>query len=199
MIFSLATKASTKTVPFDRSIVLDNTAQIITGTNFEDVALQDEVTLEVSVWDLSQVASVGFLIRCAQGDIIASMSATLFPDGKWKADFNTAQHSDGFYFAETTLEDILGNVRTTTVPFSVQNWACIELLPASLSNKAGRTMPVKFSIRVKTSVDPAQPFIRNQELTPRSTEKAIPERFFKHRHTGPHQQITGSIQLPKNT
>lgn len=38
-------------------------------------------------------------------------------------------------------------------------------LPASESNKAGRTMPVKFSLRVVAAVDQDQPFVRNEELT----------------------------------
>ena len=38
------------------------------------------------------------------------------------------------------------------------------MLPASERNKAGRTMPVKFSLRIADSVDPAQPFVYNEEL-----------------------------------
>jgi hypothetical protein len=70
--------------------------------------------------------------------------------------------------------DVLGNWGITTVQFSIRNWAAIELLPASENNKAGRTMPVKFSIRVKASVDPARPFIYNEELTIKIYKKASP-------------------------
>lgn len=146
-------------------VILDNTPPVVTETNYEGLALQDEVTLEISAWDLSEVSSVTLSIRCVQGDIVSSMSATLSPDGKWEADFDTTLHHDGFYFAEVTLTDVLGNTGATILPFSIRNWACIELLPASESNKAGRTMPVKFSLRVKETVDPAQPFVYNEDLT----------------------------------
>jgi len=66
-----------------------------------------------------------------------------------------------------------------TVDFSIRNWACVELLPASESNKAGRTMPVKFSLRVVEDVDPAQPFVRNEELTIRIYEHNHPERILQ--------------------
>jgi len=56
------------------------------------------------------------------------------------------------------------NKASTTVPYSIRNWAVIELLPASEDNKAGRTMPIKFALRVVPEVDPAQPFVYNEEL-----------------------------------
>jgi len=93
------------------------------------------------------------------------MPATLGTDSKWHLYFDTRQLPDGFYLFVANGTDVLGNWGTTTVPFSIRNWAVIELLPASATNKAGRTIPVKFSIRVKASIDPAQPFIYNEELT----------------------------------
>ena len=149
----------------NQTVFLDNTAPTITDTNFEDVALQDGVTLGVSAWDLSEVASVSFSIKCAQGDIVASGSASLSPDGKWEWYFDTIVCPDGYYSAIITTTDVLGNTGDTPIQFSIRNWACIELLPACESNKAGRTMPVKFSLRIEESVDPAQPFVRNEELT----------------------------------
>ena len=147
------------------AVTVDNTAPVITETNFEGLALQDGVTLEVSAWDLSEVASVTFSIQCAQGDIIASGSATPTPAEEWEWDFDTILHPDGYYSAIITTTDVLGNMGDTPIQFSIRNWACLELLPASESNKAGRTMPVKFSLRVVASVDPAQPFVYNEELT----------------------------------
>jgi len=147
-----------------QQIILDNTPPVVTGTNFEGLALQDGVTLQVSAWDLSEVASITLSIQCIQGDTVSSMSATLFPDGKWKADFDTTLHPDGFYFAIINGTDVLGNTGNTTIPFSIRNWAVVELLPASTSNKGGRTMPIKFSLRVAAAVDPAQPFVYNEEL-----------------------------------
>jgi len=147
-----------------QAIILDNTPPVITETNFEGLALQDGVTLEITAWDLSSVDLVTFSIQCAQGDIISSMPATPFPNEKWKVDFDTTLHPDGFYFAVVTGTDVLGNTGDTTIPFSIRNWAVLELLPACESNKGGRTMPVKFSLRVVASVDPDQPFVWNEEL-----------------------------------
>ncbi|MCK4819147.1 hypothetical protein KA005_25470, partial [bacterium] len=48
--------------------------------------------------------------------------------------------------------------------FSIRNWAIVELLPASERNRAGRTMPVKFSLRIAESVDSTQPFVYNEGL-----------------------------------
>jgi len=159
--------------------ILDNTAPLLTvETPAESDALQDGVTFKLSAWDLSAVASVTFSIQCPQGNVISpefqSMPATLGADGKWSLYFDTRQLPDGFYLFVANGTDVLGNWGVTTVPFSIRNWAAIELLPASETNKAGRTMPVKFSIRVKASVDPAQPFIYNEELTIKIYKKASP-------------------------
>ena len=64
-----------------------------------------------------------------------------------------------------TGKDIAGNEKTETIPFSVRNWGVLELLPSTENNKTGRTMPVKFSLRVVQEVDPAQPFVYSEELT----------------------------------
>ncbi len=61
------------------------------------------------------------------------------------------------------------------VPFSIRNWAVIELLPASENNKAGRTMPVKFSLRIAVEVDPAQPFVYNEGLEIRIYDESDPD------------------------
>jgi hypothetical protein len=147
-------------------------------TPSENDALQDGVTFKTSAWDESGVASVAFSIQCPQGNVISpdfqSMPATLGADGKWSLYFDTRKLPDGFYMFVANGTDVLGNWGTTTVQFSIRNWAAIELLPASESNKAGRTMPVKFSIRVKASVDPARPFIYNEELTIKIYKKASP-------------------------
>ena len=84
---------------------------------------------------------------------------------QWECSFNTAELPDGFYFALAKAVDNSGNEGwSEIVLFSIRNWAVVELLPASESNKAGRTMPVKFSLRIIESVDPAMPFVYNEEL-----------------------------------
>ena len=61
-------------------------------------------------------------------------------------------------------EDNLGNMKSTMVSYSIRNWAVLELLPSSQNYRAGRTMPIKFSLRVCEAVDPSQPFVYNEEL-----------------------------------
>jgi hypothetical protein len=153
-----------------QKVILDNTAPSLTiETPMQCAAVQDGVDFTISATDLSAVASVMVSIRSAQGNILSSqfelMPATLKQDGKWHLYFDTRQLPDGFYSFIANGTDVLGNWRTKTVKFSIRNWAAIQLLPSTPSNKAGRTMPIKFSIRVKASVDPAQPFIYNEELT----------------------------------
>ena len=46
----------------------------------------------------------------------------------------------------------------------VPTWEVSELLPSSENNKAGRIMPVKFSLTVAESTDPEQPFVYNEDL-----------------------------------
>jgi len=160
-------------------VILDNTPPSLTiETPSEGDALQYGVTFKVSAWDLSAVASVTFSIQCPQGNVVSpefqSMPATLSPDGKWQLHFDTTKLPDGFYLFVANGTDVLGNWGTKTVQFSIRNWAALELLPASESNKAGRTMPIKFSLRVKATVDPARPFIWNEELTIKIYAKGSP-------------------------
>jgi hypothetical protein len=48
---------------------------------------------------------------------------------------------------------------------SIRNWAAMTMLPSSASYKAGRTMPIKFSLYVVEAADPEMPFVYNEELT----------------------------------
>lgn len=134
-------------------------------------ALQDGVTLTATVTDQSGVSWVTFSIRETDGITIdpsfESMSATHITGDTWQLSFNTyvPELPDGYYLLIVDASDTLGNQGSKTVVFSIRNWACVELLPASKSNKAGRTMPVKFSLRIFESVDPTKPFVWNEELT----------------------------------
>lgn len=55
-------------------------------------------------------------------------------------------------------------MRSEIVPFSIRNWTVLELLPASRHYRAGRTVPVKFALRIDQAVDPDIPFVYNEEL-----------------------------------
>jgi hypothetical protein len=138
------------------------------------LAVQDGIVLKANASDLSGVDAVYLYIRepdGPQGQIIGSgfedMAATFNSStGKWEYAFDTLSLPDGNYIALAKGVDTYANEGwSNCVPFSIRNWAVIELLPASQNNKAGRTMPVKFALRVSALVDPEQPFVWNDELT----------------------------------
>jgi hypothetical protein len=162
-----------------QDVILDNTAPSLTvETPLQCAAVQDGADFTISAMDQSAVASVMVSIRSAQGNILSSqfelMPATLKQDGKWHLYFDTRQLPDGFYSFIANGTDVLGNWGTKTVKFSIRNWATIQMLPSTPNSKAGRTMPIKFSIRVRASVDPAQPFVYNEELTIKIYKKTSP-------------------------
>jgi len=154
------------------SITLDNSGPLIAIENPPaGWALQDGVTFIASASDSSGTHGLNFSIREANGDqgipvgfedIPATYDA---PTGRWSWYFNTLQLPDGHYIVLVNAEDNLGHTASTTVPYSIRNWAVLECLPSTPNSKAGRTMPVKFALRVAASVDPAQPFVYNEELT----------------------------------
>ena len=154
------------------TIILDSTAPSITVLNPPvGWALQDGVTFLGSIVDLgSGVLSMSFSIREADdGDGIPigfeNLPVSYDPStGAWSFSFDTLLIPDGYYVLCVEAEDNLGNSASTTGPYSIRNWAVIELLPSSEDNKAGRTMPVKFALRVAAEVDPDQPFVYNEEL-----------------------------------
>ena len=146
-------------------------------------AVQDGITLEAIVSDPSGVDWVTFSIREPDGTMIdpmfESMQATHIGDDTWTLSFDTTQRPDGYYLFMVNASDMLGNEGYKTADFSIRNWACLELLPASESNKAKRTMPVKFSLRVVEAVDPTQPFVYNEELTIVIYEEGDPDEILQ--------------------
>ena len=134
-------------------------------------ALQDGITLMAEATDACEVDEVYFCIREpgeANGIPIGyeDLATTLNEStGTWEYDFDTTQLLDGYYVIIAKAIDANGNEGwSTPVPVSIRNWAVIELLPNTANNKAGRTMPVKFALRIDAAVDPAQPFVYNEEL-----------------------------------
>lgn len=159
---------STNTTP----VILDNTSpSIIVSNPPAGRALQDGVTFLGSIIDSgSGVFSMSFSIREANDgdgipigleDLLVSYDPST---GECSFSFDTLLVPDGYYILHIEAEDNLGNEASKTVPYSIRNWAVIELLPSSENNKAGRTMPVKFALRVAAEVDPNQPFVYNEEL-----------------------------------
>ena len=134
-------------------------------------ALQDGVTFEAEASDDSGVAEVYFYLREENGangipigyeDLPGSFNDIT---GEWEYGFDTTQVPDGYYVLLAKAADIYGNEGwSDVVCFSIRNWAVIELLPATENNNAGRTMPVKFALRIAQEVDPTMPFVYNEEL-----------------------------------
>jgi len=153
-------------------VTLDNIGPEIAVSNPPaDWALQDGVTFLGSITDAgSGVSSMSFSIREQDGGTGTPIGYEDLPvsydpaTGQWSFSFDTLVVPDGYYVLYIEAEDNLGNEASTTVPYSIRNWAVIELLPSSEDNKAGRTMPVKFALRVAAEVDPNQPFVYNEEL-----------------------------------
>jgi photosystem II stability/assembly factor-like uncharacterized protein len=151
-----------------------------------DEALQDGVTLTAEVEDESEITEAHFYIREPGGNDgipigYENLSATLDTStDEWKYDFDTTQLQDGYYVILAKAIDDFGNEGwSEVIPFSIRNWAVLELLPATKKNKAGRTMPVKFSLRIAESVDPTQPFVYNEELEIRIYDTVEPENILQ--------------------
>jgi hypothetical protein len=154
------------------SITLDNSGPLISIENPPaGWALQDGVTFIASASDSSGTHGLNFSIREANGDQGIPVGFEDIPatydaiTGRWNWHFNTLQLPDGYYIVLVKAEDNLGHTSSITVQYSIRNWAVLERLPSTPNSKAGRTMPVKFSLRVAASVDPTQPFVYNEELT----------------------------------
>lgn len=144
-------------------------------------ALQDSVTFKATASDNCGVSELSFSIREPGGtDGIPigyeDLAATLNSSGRWVYNFNITLLSDGYYVLLAKAIDENGNEGwSELVPFSIRNWAVIQLLPASETYNAGRTMPVKFSLRIAAAVDPAQPFVYNEDLEIRIYDTSKPD------------------------
>ena len=148
------------------TIILDIAPPSISvETPSEGQALQDGITFKIKVADSSEIDSVTISIRELGVDQVFVGVATHVIDDEWLLTFDTTVLPDGYYQIIVEASDVVGNTASTSpLSVSIRNWATLELLPATVENKAGRTMPIKFSLRVVEAVDPAMPFVRNEEL-----------------------------------
>lgn len=159
-IFMISNAVSQEVTPPD--------VTIISPADF--AALQDAVTFQAQT-TTTGIQEVSFSVREPDGgegtpigyeDLEATFNTAT---GYWEYPFDTTVLQDGYYVILAKAIDTAGNEgMSTVVPFSIRNWAVIEMLPSSTNNKAGRTMPVKFSLRIAASVDPAMPFVYNEDL-----------------------------------
>ncbi len=157
-------------------------------------AVQDGVTLTAEASDISGVASVFFYVRepgdttgipIGQENLAGILAGGTSEDGEWEHSFDTTLLQDGYYVILAKAVDTHGNESwSEVVNFSIRNWAVVELLPSSESNKAGRTMPIKFSLRIAESVDPSMPFVYNEELEIRVYKTSNPGNIMQTSHYG---------------
>ncbi|MFX0022093.1 MAG: NosD domain-containing protein [Candidatus Hermodarchaeota archaeon] len=145
---------------------------ITVETPEEDQALQDGIMFTGNAEDVSGVIWVNLTIREDNGasgifihDDYENMPAVYNElTNEWELFFDTTLLPDGFYLLITEACDGFDNIGANLTSFSIRNWAVLQLLPATEDNNPGRTMPVKFSLRVHESVDINTPFVRNEEL-----------------------------------
>jgi hypothetical protein len=150
-------------------------------------SLQDTVTFAATASDnCVEVSQVFFSIREQNGTVVTPVNQEDLPavyntaTERWEYDFDTTQLPDGNYVLLAIATDASGNESVTeTQPFSIRNWAVVELLPSCDKNKAGRTMPVKFALRIAFAVDPSQPFVFNQQLEIRICENGNPDNVYQ--------------------
>ncbi len=162
--------------------VVDTTPPTVTvKTPQINVALQDGVIITAEASDACGLSGVYFSVRELGGTNgipigYENLPATLFGStGEWDYNFDTTKLPDGYYVILAKAVDSNGNEGwSAPVPFSIRNWAVIKLLPASANNKAGRTMPVKFALRISSSVDPSTPFVYNENLAIKIYEASNP-------------------------
>jgi hypothetical protein len=160
--------------PVTTEFKIDKTAPTVTIQQPTDnESIQDTITIIVNTTDeTSEVDTVNLTIGTVNNGILTPLSGhehlvTIYNSttDRWKYPFDSITISDGHYAIQAHATDTAGNEQCSEiVPFSIRNWAIVELLPECQHHKAGRTVPIKFSIHVAENVDPMKPFVRNEEL-----------------------------------
>ena len=148
---------------------VDETNIIVPKENF---AVQDWTELAAqTLLNITEIEKVWFYLREDDGSIGIDLGLEDLPatynlsTGYWEYLFNSTVLPDGYYVVLTKAVDISGNEEWSMLrPFSIRNWAVIELLPATKNNKAGRMVPVKFALRTMAAVDPNMPFVYKEDL-----------------------------------
>ena len=109
------------------------------------------------------IGSIDYLFEAGHS-IRVDISSSNFP--KYDRNLNTGGElytETEWTIAENTIYHDAANPSYVMLPV-VPNWEVTELLPSSANSKAGRTMPVKFSLTVDELTDPEQPFVYNENL-----------------------------------
>jgi uncharacterized protein len=114
-------------------------------------------TITFDIGNISHLFEAGHSIR-------VDISSSNFP--KYDRNLNTGgvlYKESTWVVAENTIYHDVDNSSYIMLPV-VPDWEVAELLPGLANNKAGRTMPVKFSLTVDELTDPEQPFVYNEDL-----------------------------------
>ena len=109
------------------------------------------------------IGNVGHLFK-AGDSIRVDISSSNFP--KYDRNLNTGgvlYKESTWTVAENTIYHGADNPSYIMLPV-VPKWEVTGLLPSAKNSKAGRTVPVKFSLRVAESTDPHQPFVYDEDL-----------------------------------
>jgi len=93
----------------------------------------------------------------------------------WTRALDTVPLPDGSYLVTASAEDEAGNRGSSTpTRFGVHNWVVTALLPPTPENRAGRTVPVKFTITMAAAADPSMASVRRTDLAVVIYETAKP-------------------------
>lgn len=158
------------------TVKIDRTAPTVTITSPKpDDAVQDVFTFSADLSDsVSGPDALSFAVRSDDGsatgkpigyeNLAATKISASGGQATFRLAFDTTQLPDGYYLLLARGSDGAGNATSSSATFNhvkVVNLAVVKLLPATDSNKAGRTMPIKFSLQESST----RKFIENQELT----------------------------------
>jgi len=151
-------------------------------------ALQGIATLQAAA---TGAQSVEFFVRKpgeTEGISIGydNLTASFDPiTGTWKHSLTTTSLTDGYYLIFARAKSSVGaEVTCDSIFFSIRNWSSGSLFPLTQSSKAGRTMPIKFTIRTDSAIDPLQPFVHNEGLEVQIYNSATPQTILQAAHYG---------------
>ena len=140
--------------------------------------IKDGVTFSGTASDIaSAVTSVTLSVRDGASnpigyeDLAVTYNAV---SGVWSVPFNTRPLADGSYIAIAKATDSFSNVGTATATYSLRNWVMTPVPPSAQKINAGRTVPLKFTLRVDAAVDPSTPFVYREDLNVRVSLVAAP-------------------------
>jgi hypothetical protein len=155
-----------------QDIVLDNTGPSMRIQLEEDPEPLDSITVTASTFDLTGMGTLNYTISHVSRLAITPVTgfidlpATKLTDNIFSLQIDLSSLSNGEYLITAKGKDKLGNVAETSYSYS-RVGASIDtmtLLPFTTKCKAGRTAPIKFSLRTNSLIDPDQSFVYDDGL-----------------------------------